>query len=178
MLLKGIGTMTLRSARIYGSPDARRSARPLLDRALAGRAFSVDALACRAGAQILRTLRLDVGQRQVRRPLGSELLFRIALSAICHQINWDFLSERLTPLFDARGLDARDLSTATARDVGGWLAGYHRSERIRAKERAALLRDVGATIVREFGGKAENLLRGSGRRLHGLDGFMERLDRV
>jgi hypothetical protein len=177
MLSKGIGTMTLNSARIYGNPDVGSSARPLLDRALAGRAFSIDALACAAGAQILRTLRPDDGQERLTRPLGSELLFRTALSAICHQINWDFLSERLSPLFDARGLDARGLSTTTARDVGGWLAGYHRPERTRVKERAALLRDVGATIIREFGGKAENLLEGSGRRLHGSDGFMARLDR-
>jgi hypothetical protein len=91
-------------------------------------------------------------------------------------MNWDFLSERLSPLFDAKGRDARVLSTTTAREVNAWLAGYHRPERIKPKERAALLRDVGATIVREFEGKTENLLKGSGRRLHGLDGFMERLD--
>jgi hypothetical protein len=92
-------------------------------------------------------------------------------------MNWDFLSERLSPLFDAKGRDARVLSTTTAREVDAWLAGYHRPERIKPKERAALLRDVGATIVREFKGNAVSLLKGAGRRLHGHDGFMERLDR-
>ena len=169
--------MTLSSARTYVNPNIGRSTRPLLDRALAGRAFSVDALACAAGAQILRTFRLDVGQDRFTRPLGSELLFKIALSAICHQINWDFLTERLSPLFDEGRLVARVLSTTTARDVDAWLAGYHRPERTRAKERAALLRNIGTIIVQEFEGKAENLLKGSGRRLYGPDGFMERIDR-
>jgi hypothetical protein len=176
MFSKAIGIMTLNSARIYGKTNVGRRTRPLLDRALAGRAFSVDPLACTAGAQVLRALRVDAVEEKPTRPASSEFLFRIVLSAICHQINWDFLSERLSPLFDAKECDARDLSTTTAREVGAWLAGYHRPERIKSKERAALLRDVGATIVRKFEGKTENLLKGSGRRLHGPDGFMERLD--
>ena len=40
-----------------------------------------------------------------------------------------------------------------------------------------LLRDLGATLVREFEGKVESLFLGAGRRLYGSDGFMERLDR-
>ena len=177
MLSKGTGTMTLSATRMYGNPNVGNRTRPVLDRALAGTAFSIDALACAAGARILRDFRRDVGQEQSARPLSSELLFRIALSAICHQINWDFLSGRLSSLFDMGGRDARELSTTTAHDVDAWLAGYHRPERIKSKERAALLRDVGATIVLHFEGKAENLLEGSGRQLHGPDGFMERLDR-
>jgi hypothetical protein len=161
---------------MYENRDVAYSARPL-DRALAGRAFSIDELACAAAAKVLRGVSLGVVHEQPMRSVGSELLFRIALSAICHQINWDFLSERLRPLFDTGGLNARNLSTVTAREVETWLAGYHRPERTKSKERAALLRDVGATILRDFQGEPENLLEGAGGRLHGSDGFMERLDR-
>jgi hypothetical protein len=106
-----------------------------------------------------------------------EFLFRLALAAVCHGINWDFLSDRLGRAFDVDGLDAARLSVTGARDVDAWLIGYHHPERIKAKERAALLRDLGATIVQEFEGKAENLLTGEGTRLSGADGFMQRLDR-
>ena len=168
--------MTPKLARTYDNPDVGR-ARPPLDRALAGRAFSIDAIACATAAQILRTLRCETKQERSTRNLGSELLFRISLSAICHQINWDFLSERMTPVFNSERHDARELSKTTARDVDAWLSGYHRPERIKSKERATLLRDVGVTILREFAGKAENLLTGSGSGLRGPDGFMKRLDR-
>jgi hypothetical protein len=169
--------MTLRLARTRGNLEVTSKTRPLLDRALAGPAFSVDPLACEVGAQMLVNLRPDNEKVQFAGPLGCELLFRLALVAICHQINWDFLSERLRGLFGPRGLDARELSSTTAHDVDKWLAGYHRPERTRAKERAALLRDLGATIVRDFQGKSENILEGSGRQLHGPDGFLQRMDR-
>jgi hypothetical protein len=55
-------------------------------------------------------------------------------------------------------------------------AGYHRPERIRSKERAALLRDVGSTIGHRFKGKPEKILEGTGRQLHGPDGFLRRMD--
>lgn len=162
---------------MYGNLEFGSGARPPLDRALAGRAFSIDPLACSASAQILRSINIDGTHNPSVRPLESELRFRIALSAICHQINWDFLSERLSFLFDAETFEARDLSEATARDIDHWLEGYHRPERIRAKERAALLRDVGGTLFRDFGGRATNVIYGSGRRLYGPNGFLDRLDR-
>jgi hypothetical protein len=98
--------------------------------------------------------------------------------ATCHQINWDFLSERLRRAFeDDVGVSVEALSRTSAREVDTWLSGYHRPERIRARERAALVRDLGATLLHSFEGKAESLLEGTGARLHGPDGFMQRLDR-
>ena len=118
-----------------------------LDRALSGRAFSIDELACAAGAKVIRAFRIGTNRTEAKRARESELLFRLAQSAICHQINWDFLSERLGSLFDDPRVDPQSLSVATARDVDAWLAGYHRPERIKAKERAALLRDLGSVIL-------------------------------
>src|SRR5262249_60455831 len=42
---------------------------------------------------------------------------------------------------------------------------------------AALIRDVGSTIENQFEGKAANIIKGAGRRLHGPDGFLLRMDR-
>jgi hypothetical protein len=167
----------LKSVRTFASPETAGDTRPVLDRALEGPAFSMDPLACAAGAQTLRKLRKQPEQMPFAGPLGPELLFRLSLAAVCHQINWDFLSERLRQAFRAEHVDARTLSTLTATDVDRWLAGYHRPERVKSKRRAALLRDVGTLILTDFQGKAELLLEGLASRLYGPDGLLHRMDR-
>src|SRR4051794_4433965 len=101
---------------MYVRPKAKASTRPALDHVLSGRAFSIDSLACAAGAQILRKMRVDPGALHRVRSPESELLYRVALTAICHQINWDFLSERLAGVFDEE-FNVYHLSTITSRDV-------------------------------------------------------------
>ena len=147
-----------------------------LDRALSGRAFSIDELACAAGAKVLRALRIETDRAESTRVQESELLFKLAQSAICHQINWDFLAERLGSLFDDPSVGAESLRVATARDVDTWLAGYHRPERVKATERAALLRDLGNVILHNYGGKAVNLFISARQQLYGTDGLLKRLD--
>jgi hypothetical protein len=149
--------------------------RPILDRALSGPAFAVDELACAAGAEVLR------GLVQARSPLDgsvieSQFMFRLCLSAICHQINWDFLSSRLARAFSVENIRAEKLSTLTARDVQRWLDGYHRPERIRAGERALLLRDIGNVALEKYGGDAERILSECKEHLYGALGLIERLD--
>jgi hypothetical protein len=107
----------------------------------------------------------------------SKLLFRLSLSAICHQINWDFLSIRLARSFENDKIDAKALCKVSARDVEYWLEGYHRPERIRASERAMLVRDLGNVLVQDYDGDAERLLSESGARLIGPLGLLARLDR-
>jgi hypothetical protein len=150
--------------------------RPTLDRALAGPAFAIDELTCLAAAQILRPL-ADQRSQLSETAIHSRLLFRLSLSAICHQINWDFLSDRLATAFSTTSMDAAGLSTISARDVELWLEGYHRPDRIRASERAMLLRDVGNVLVGDYGGDADRLFIESGARLSGPQGLLARLDR-
>jgi hypothetical protein len=152
------------------------SRRGHLDRALAGPAFRVDAMACASAAQILRGLDLAGRAPDSDRPRSSELLLRLSVAAVCHQINWDFVSSRLALAFDEFQGDPRFLSSVTARHVAAWLAGYRRAERIRARERAAFLRDVGKIVVGRYSGDAELLLIESKGRLHGPGGLLARLD--
>jgi hypothetical protein len=147
-----------------------------LDRALAGPAFSVDPTACSAAANVLKTLTVHTPSCSLRRPLSREILFRLAVTAICHKINWDFLSDRLGLAFDQLPLDATALAALSSRDIERWLDGYDKPERIRAKKRAALLRDIGKQLVHLYHGSAESLIRASDNRLYDKDGLVFQLD--
>lgn len=172
--------MMLKVATTFASTRPSRagsSHRAELDPALAGRAFAIDEIACSSAARVLSMLRNEPASTTAWAPLSYELLFRVSLAAICHQINWDFLSLRIRQSFDRLNMDAKGLAKVSAADVLSWLDGYHRKDRIRAKERAAMLRDVGQTIIDKFGGDAGNLLAQCGARLSGDAGFMALLDR-
>ena len=158
------------TARLFSDPPLRR--------ALAGKAFRVDAIACRTAANILRNKLSDQIKNPKRRVLTAfELTFRIALTAISHKINWDFLSERLRHNLDTQSNIAELLRTITTAQVENWLSGYHSPDRVRAKERGAFLRNVGQVIVDEFDGNSLNILNLSQRDLRGPSGFLAQLDR-
>jgi hypothetical protein len=153
--------------------------RPPLDRVLGSRqAFKIDEMACAAAARIISELRGlgYVPNFALRRSLSHELLFRISLTAICHQINWDFISSKMGEVFDEIGDDAAFLANVTARQLEQWLAGYHRPDRIKAKERAALLRNVGAVVLRDYSGNTETILLKSKGRLYGEGSISTCLD--
>ncbi|MCS3687526.1 hypothetical protein ABIF07_005446 [Bradyrhizobium elkanii] len=128
-----------------------------------------------AAAETLRTLAEGRPQR-AESVIQSQFLFRLCLSAICHQINWDFLSARLSDAFSADQTDAKALREVSARDVQQWLNGYARPERIRASERAALVRDIGNVLVESYEGSADRLLGESRGLLNGATGLLSRLD--
>jgi hypothetical protein len=145
------------------------------DRVLAGPAFAIDELACESAAQVLQSLTApnpDVAEPSAQ----TQLLYRICLSAICHQINWDYLALHLDQMFQRKRIDAAVLSTISARDIQASLKDYHRPERVRAPERAALLRNVGEVICNRYSGDATRLLTESASKLYGENGFMSRLD--
>lgn len=149
--------------------------RPKLDRALAGPAFTIDELACHSAAKTLRVLS-QMRPKQQMFGFRSQFLFRLCLSAICHQINWDFLSSRLLAAFQTGQIDPTSLQKISAREVQVWLDGYSRPERIRASERALLLRDVGDVLVEQYGADADNLILRAEGRLMGTSGLLYRLD--
>lgn len=69
-------------------------------------------------------------------------------ASICHQINWDFLRKAV---FDKTQkstlwLNCKCLSTISGADIYEMLKSYDKKDRIRAEERAELLRQVGKTI--------------------------------
>jgi hypothetical protein len=148
-----------------------------LDRTLDGPAFTVDQLACVSAAHILRAFNVEGEAAVHTRAIKQELLYRISLAAICHSINWDFLSQRLARAFDNDGVDAAALAEVTARNISDWLAGYEKPDRIREKERAALLRNVGRVLSTAYAGDVLQLLAASKGHLQGTGGLLDRLDK-
>ncbi len=134
--------------------------------------FDIDEIACRASANIIRS----VNRASHQAPEQKSILFLLALSAICHQMNWDFLSGRLKAYFSAHAVDAVALSKVTARDIIEILGDYHRPERIRAAERANLLRDLGAEIISRYDNDPEGLIAAAKGHLYGSAGLMTLLD--
>lgn len=66
-------------------------------------------------------------------------------SAICHQMNWDFLRQAVyqKTLEQPDWLRPGSLANITKDEIGELLSNYKKVERIRADERAAILRQVG-----------------------------------
>ncbi len=120
----------------------------------AGDVFRLDPTACMQHSDIVRAyVSEDEKFPWSAEPLKVQLVFKVSFIAICHQFNWDFLQNAL-----ARNLLGKPesiitlLSKVNATTIAEWLSSYPKKERIRAKERARLLRDVAATLEREFDG--------------------------
>ncbi|MDH6260007.1 hypothetical protein [Bradyrhizobium sp. BR13661] len=156
------------------NPKAGSQAQLSFDRLLSSpRLFAVDELACKVSADVIRSVRCST-----RETASGEkpLLFLISLAAICHQMNWDFLSRRMQAYFETKSIDGIALSSISSRTISELLAGYHRPERIRATERANLLRDVGAVIVARYHNDPANLIAATKGRLYGEGGLLSLLD--
>lgn len=74
-------------------------------------------------------------------------------AAICHQINWDFLRQAvfIKTEKNINWLSYENLCRITEEDIAQMLKSYNKPDRIRAGERAALLREVGE-MVEKIGG--------------------------
>jgi hypothetical protein len=151
-----------------------------VDQLLARDPFRIDMTACDAASQVIRAFRGD----QVIAPWAkltaeTQFLFKLSFISICHQINWDFLQSRLALhlLADGGGALLGKITNASAKDVGQWLEGYEKPERIRAVERAEILRNLGETIERELQGVPMQLFDASEGMILGDKGFLKQLER-
>lgn len=73
-------------------------------------------------------------------------------SAICHQINWDYLRQTVykKTLERPDWLEPKSLAVISESEVAELLADYDKPERIRAKERATILRQIGC-LTKKYG---------------------------
>ncbi|MGE0621472.1 MAG: hypothetical protein AB7I04_08480 [Pseudomonadales bacterium] len=128
--------------------------RDLLNALSSGKTFKVDEIACKLHAdQIRGYVREDqIGPWSIQSP-AMQLAFKISFISICHQFNWDFLQDTLAKklLTSNEHEFLHRLTTVKASDLSSWLADYPKQERVRAKERVQLLRDVGLNITSKFG---------------------------
>lgn len=151
-----------------------------IERALAGDPFSVDETQCLLLGTRLRSFSpASETYPWDSLPPEAKVCFKVFFIAICHQINWDFLQERLFSRFAeptaARMIDkARSATPAYVRSL---LEGYHRPERIRAPERARYLRETAEALGTPAGaGILDKLV--NCRLVFGEGGLLEALNSV
>src|SRR5262245_49004619 len=105
-----------------------------LDRVIGGEPFAVDYIRCHQVAETLR----GFAPSDAELPWGSwscerQFEFKLLFISICHQINWDFLQDRLCKAFAEFSFPASErLSAIDAGDVKGWIGDYHKPDRVRA----------------------------------------------
>lgn len=78
-------------------------------------------------------------------PLSTAVVCEIICSAICHQMNWDFLRKTVRSKTESNKewLSPKYLSQISEEEVFKMFANYSRPERIRKEERAKILRSIG-----------------------------------
>jgi len=117
-----------------------------------GDLFSVDMFACMSHAEILKNHKQKT-QKQPWNvyPPEIQLIFKVAFISVCHQINWDYLQHTLAQRMLTNEADILEiLQNVSAKKISCWLEDYPRKERVRAQERATLIKDVGTKIASEF----------------------------
>jgi hypothetical protein len=140
--------------------------------------FHVNPSACLRVAEVIRSYRSSANcSLSNEEDVPRQMTIKLALVSICHDINWDFLQQSLPSLFLDSPTDsiAERLSQIRSPDVYACLAGYPKPNRILADSRAAILRDIGRTIIEHFGDTMK-LYQRSERRIYGDNGFLRQLD--
>ena len=78
--------------------------------------------------------------------LGTQIAAQCELvaAAICHQINWDFLRGKIKEetIRNVHRWDVNRIKATTPEEIEDLLLGYSRKERVRARERAEMLRSL------------------------------------
>lgn len=120
----------------------------------------------------------DEKQRWSVLPREAQLCFKIFFVSICHQINWDFLQDRLFDFFSADDVEVmlETAENATPTYIERVLFGYHRPERIRAPERAKYLRQTASALRKSFSGEVLRIVQAGS--VFGQSGLMNELDKI
>jgi hypothetical protein len=141
--------------------------------------FHVNPSACLRVADVIRSYRASTEDSpNGPRDLEQELGVKLAVVAVCHDINWDFLQRTLGSLLvgNATPSIAQRLAKVRSPEVYACLRSYPKPDRILSDSRAALLRDVGRTIISRFANSAMKIYEQSGGKIHGDHGFLRQLD--
>jgi len=139
----------------------------------------VDEFACVTLAKRLRGYRSpSLAARIPSQEMSNYLALRIAIAAICHQINWDFLNATMRHhLLDTSNESViLRLGEIRAPEFQSWFENYSEPNRVRATERAAILRQVASVLRTEFRSDPINILEKSGFHLAGPTGFYQQMD--
>lgn len=150
-----------------------------IERALAGRPFTVDPTQCYLQGQRVQAFSpADETYPWSSAPIEAQIVFKLFFVSICHQINWDFLQRAMFETFFSPNYEEMVATAASARSqyIAHLLGGYHRKERIRATERAKYLRLTADTFISAFHGAPSQLVAEG--RVFGNNGLLEQLAKI
>ncbi len=145
------------------------------------KAFFVDEVACMEHAEVLKKYKRPVETFSWSHlPKDIQLTFKVAFISICHQFNWDFMQDTLAENLLNQDRNIVDiLISIRSTDLEKWLDSYPKKERIRAKERAGILRDVGKVLKNEYGGDISRFYKECNGSIIGSDAkFFTLLSRI
>lgn len=150
-----------------------------IDRALGGDPFSIDQFRCFDAARVLSPYRaVHESHPWTGLPVASQLVFKILFVSICQQFNWDFLQAKMAHwlLPDPVRL-LSTVSAVDARFIDRLLTDYEKPERIKARQRAAMLRSTAERLGQLLSdGKIDELVRAP--RLDGSSRFYELMQSI
>lgn len=143
-----------------------------LDRALDGVPFEIDLIRCFEAARQLSTFSpVDEVHPWNRESKRSQFVFKTLFVSICHQFNWDYLQSALASWLLPNPIrHLAEAADCTPSRIGALLSDYPKQERVRASERAHLLRDTAQHLSAMLSdGSIETLMRR--KNLEGVGGF-------
>jgi hypothetical protein len=150
-----------------------------IDQMLGGDVCTVDHFACAAAAKVLAAFKPKKLHDDLNvLPTSVKFALRLGVTAICHDINWDFLNQRMRQALLKESPDhiVQRMAEVTPAEIQEWLRDYKDASRIKARERAALLKDVGRKVIHDFGGDALEVYQKTRGKLVGTGGFYQTLD--
>lgn len=117
-----------------------------------GHPFDIAPLACMQQAEQIKSYKKGKTlEPWSKYPPEIKLLFKVAFISICHQINWDYLQNKLfEKLLKTSDNPLSVIAEITTSTIHEWLADYNKKDRIRAAERARLIRNIASTIKEHF----------------------------
>lgn len=136
--------------------------------------IEIDLMACSSAGDVLSSYVAEVSETAWSNwSIEDKFTFKLVFIAICHNINWNYLQNTLAEKFieDPFRLSTNFLEKVNATTFKKWLSNYDKPDRIRAKERAALIRDIGFVLNNKFSGKAFNIYLRSDGTLYGSRGL-------
>ncbi len=113
-----------------------------IDGALRGNPFSVDWFRCRDAAESLYGFEaIHQVEPWSHLPALSQIVFKTLFVSICHQFNWDFLQAAMAAwLLPAPDLRLDEVAMTRPSQIARMLDAYPKPERVRAQQRARMLR--------------------------------------
>lgn len=119
-----------------------------LDRALDGVPFEIDLFRCWEAARKLSSYTTEpISEPWSDASEIDQLAFKILFISICHQMNWDFLQSTLAQyLFPNPTRRLQEIASTPASRIAELLKEYPKQARIRAAERASMLRATASSL--------------------------------